>query len=49
MVWIWEMECWGAFSVELFIDRLLEKKIIKRNPITNDTRTFRKPKTIFDW
>ncbi len=49
MVWIWERECWGSFSVELFIDKLLEKGVIKKNPITNDTRTFRKPKTIFDW
>jgi len=49
LVWIWEKECWGSFSVELFIDKLLEKGVIKKNPITNDTRTFRKKKTIFDW
>ena len=47
LVWIWENGRFGKFTVECIIDDMLEKGIIKINPITLDKRTFRKKKTIF--
>ena len=49
LIWIWVNERFGKFTAEMLIDDMLEKGIIKLNPITMDKRTFRKPKTIFDW
>jgi DUF971 family protein len=49
LIWIYENDCFGKYTVQLIIDDMLEKGIIKLNPITLDKRTFRKKKTIFDW
>ena len=49
LVWIWENDRFGKFTCELIIDDMLERGILKLNPITLDKRTFRKKKTIFDW
>ena len=49
LVWIWENDRFGKFTCELIIDDMLERGILKLNPITMDKRTFRKKKTIFDW
>ena len=39
----------GKFTVECIIDDMLEKEIIKINPITLDKRRFREKKGFFDW
>ena len=49
LVWIWENDRFGKFTCELIIDDMLERGILKLNPITMDKRRFRKKKTIFDW
>ena len=49
LVWIWENGRFGKFTVECIIDEMLEKKIIKINPITLDKRRFREKKGFFDW
>ena len=49
LVWIWENGRFGKFTVECIIDDMLEKEIIKLNPITLDKLKFREKKGFFDW
>ena len=49
LIWIYENDCFGKYTVQLIIDDMLEKGIIKLNPITLDKRRFRLKKGFFDW
>jgi len=51
--WIWENKRYGSFTASRIMDEMMNKKIIKKNPVTGDSRRFSnlsgKPKSIFDW
>jgi hypothetical protein len=53
LTWIIEVKSYGGFTAGRCLDKLLDKKVIKKNPITGDDRRFSnpsgKPKSIFDW
>jgi len=51
--WIWENKRYGSFTASRIMDEMMNKKIIKKNPVTGDSRRFSNPsgktKSIFDW
>jgi len=47
--WIYNNSRFGSFTATRIMDDMMKRKIIKKNPITGDKRTFHKPKSIFDW
>jgi len=51
--WIYSESRYGAYTATRILDEMLNKKIIKRNPVTGDSRRFSNPsgklKTKFDW
>ena len=51
--WIYSESRYGAYTATRILDEMLNKKIIKRNPVTGDDRRFSNPsgktKTKFDW
>jgi hypothetical protein len=53
LVWVFENSRYGSYTATRIMDEMLNKKIIKRNPVTGDSRRFSnpsgKPKTKFDW
>jgi len=53
LVWVFENSRYGSYTATRIMDEMLNKKIIKRNPVTGDSRRFSnpsgKPKSIFDW
>ena len=53
LTWIIEEKKYGGFTAGRCLDKLLDKKVIKKNPVTGDERRFSnpsgKPKTKFDW
>ena len=41
--WIWENKRYGSFTASRIMDEMMNKKIIKKNPITGDDRRFSNP------
>jgi hypothetical protein len=51
--WIYNNQRYGSYTATRIMDEMMNKKIIKRNPVTGDSRRFSNPsgktKSIFDW
>ena len=51
--WIYNNQRYGSYTATRIMDEMMNRKIIKKNPITGDDRRFSnpsgKPKTKFDW
>jgi len=43
LTWIIEEKKYGGFTAGRCLDKLLDKKVIKKNPITGDERRFSNP------
>ena len=41
--WIYSESRYGAYTATKILDEMLNKKIIKRNPVTGDSRRFSNP------